>query len=194
VNNRQPERIGLYGGTFDPVHLGHIHVADECRRALDLDVVRFLPCHVSPHKLGLGAAPPERRAEMLRLAVDGLPWAVVDEFDLERPQPAYSVETAEEMRRRFPGAGLFWIMGTDQWEALPRWREPERLRELLEFAVFIRGTRPEPRGGWRLHVVEGAHPASSTQVRAELLSSGSSASLDPAVAEYIRRHRLYRPA
>jgi nicotinate-nucleotide adenylyltransferase len=109
-----------------------------------------------------------------------------------RSGPAYSFETAEEMARRFPGARLFWLMGADQWRALPRWKEPERLAERVEFIVFARDGAPEPHPEWRMHFLAGGHPASATAIR-ETLAAGDGRQpwLDPAVAEYLRSRRLY---
>jgi len=186
-------KIGLFGGTFDPVHLGHLEIASRAVDALGLDEVRFLPCRLSPHKTG--AAPPAGggdRVAMLRLATRGLPWAVVDDFELRTPPPSYSVLTAGEMRRRFPDARLFWILGRDQWEALPRWRNPARLAELVEFIVFARDGEPQPRPGWRMHRVAGDHPASATAIR-EAVARGQAPPdwLPAGVADYIAQHRLY---
>ncbi len=195
-------RIALFGGTFDPIHLGHLQIAEDARKLLALDQVRFLPCHISPHKLGAHSAPPADRLEMVRLAIAGLPWAVADDHDLVCPQPAYSWRTAEEMAQRFPGARLFWLMGADQWRALPRWSHPERLATVVEFIVFARDGVPEPPADptWRLHFLTGTHPASATAIRAGLArgedadgdGSDTRAWLPPAVAAYIRERGLYK--
>jgi nicotinate-nucleotide adenylyltransferase len=189
-----PRKIGLFGGTFDPVHRGHLHLAALARDALGLDEVRFLPCPVSPHKSGSAPVSGEDRCEMLRLATAALPWAVVDDFELHQPLPAYSYLTAEALADRFPAARLFWIMGGDQWDALPRWKNPQRLAALVEFAVLARGETPRPRDGYRLHVVRGDHPASATAIR-EAISHGAPSHewLAPAVAAWIAAKGLYRP-
>lgn len=189
----EPRKTGLFGGTFDPVHLGHIHLATLARDALGLDAVRFLPCQISPHKAGRQPAAGEDRLEMLRLATAGLPWAVVDDCELRRAGPSYSYQTAEAMRAGLPGDRLFWLMGADQWDALPRWRHPERLAACVEFIVLARGgVVPEARAGYRLHVVAGAHPASATGIRESLAAGGDGGGwLDPAVAAFIRERRLY---
>jgi nicotinate-nucleotide adenylyltransferase len=188
----QPRRIALFGGTFDPIHLGHVEIATQARAAMNLDEVRFLPCHTSPHKMGVTSAPPEDRLEMTRLATRDLAWATVDDFDLRRTSPAYSYQTAEEMAGRFPGAKLFWIMGADQWRALPQWKEPGRLAELVEFIVFARDGVPEPHPGWPMHFLPGTHPASATAIRRALAVGLDPVPwLDPAVAEFIRKQRLY---
>ena len=190
-----PLKIALFGGTFDPVHLGHIHMAQLAKEALGLDQVRFLPCRISPHKLGRSPAPAEDRLEMLRRAVAFLPWAVVDDYELTSEGPSFSYQTAEEMAARYPQDRLFWIMGGDQWEALPRWREPERLAACVEFIVIARGDHPQPREGYRMHLVQGDHPASSTAIRESLLRGVTSHEwLAPSVAEWIIPQRLYRDA
>ena len=185
-------RIALFGGTFDPIHDGHVEIATRAREAMDLDEVIFLPCRVSPHKIGVASAPPEDRLEMVRLATRGLPWASVDDFDLTSPPPSYSFLTATEMARRFPGARLFWIMGADQWRALPDWKEPERLAALVEFLVFSRDGTPEPRAGFRMTALPGTHPASATAIRRELAAGRPADWLAPEVAAHIRQHGLYK--
>lgn len=188
----EPRRIALFGGTFDPIHLGHVEIARRAKELLDLDEVRFLPCHTSPHKIGVSSAPATDRLEMARLATLDFPWAVVDDFDLSRPPPSYSYETAEEMARRFPQAQLFWLMGTDQWRALPRWKNPERLAGLVEFIVFARDGMPEPHASWTMHFLEGVHPASATAIRQDLAEGRTELPwLSPRVEDYIRQRRLY---
>ncbi|MBK1817269.1 nicotinate (nicotinamide) nucleotide adenylyltransferase [Luteolibacter yonseiensis] len=184
-------RIGIFGGTFDPVHLGHIHLATLAKETLDLDEVRFLPCRISPHKPGSAPAGGEDRCEMLRLATADLPWAVVDDFELKTDGPSYSYQTAEAMAERFPGARLFWIMGGDQWDALPRWSRPDRLAAVVEFAVLARGAAPQPRDGFRMHVIQGDHPASATEIRQSLSKGGSHPWLHTGVAEWMLEKKLY---
>ncbi len=186
-------KIGIFGGTFDPVHLGHLHLASLAKDALGLDEVRFLPCRISPHKTGTAPASAEDRLEMLRLATAGIPWAVVDDFELKQAGPSYSYQTAEAMAERFPDARLFWIMGGDQWDALPRWKHPERLAACVDFAVLARGETPRPRAGYKLHVIQGEHPASATGIR-NVASAGKAAPwLHPDVSHHIGSRRLYQP-
>jgi len=186
-------RIALFGGTFDPPHLGHVQMAGTAWQAMDLDEVRFLPCRVSPHKTGTTPTAAEDRLAMLRLATAGLPWAVVDDFEVRREGPSFSYQTAEEMAARFPGARLFWLMGGDQWDALPEWRHPGRLAALCEFIVMVRGKIPPPRDGYRVHVLDDTHPASATAIR-EAIARGEPSHpwLQSAVAGWIARHGLYR--
>lgn len=189
-----PCRIALFGGTFDPVHAGHLHLAAAAREALGLDEVRFIPCRISPHKAGSEPTPAAERVEMLRLATADLLWVVVDETEVLREGPSYSWQTAEEMKARFPDARLFWIMGTDQWRALPDWARPERLAACVEFVVFSRGETPEPRDGYVLHALPGGHPASATEIRRAIAAGETPGRwLHPAVARHITRRGLYQP-
>jgi nicotinate-nucleotide adenylyltransferase len=189
----EARRIALFGGTFDPVHLGHIHIADVARDALALDEVRFIPCRISPHKTGSEPTPAAERVEMLRLATAELPWAVVDEIETGREGPSYSWQTAEAMKARFPEARLFWIMGCDQWDALLDWARPERLSACVEFIVFSRGAEPAPREGYVLHPLEGGHPASATAIRRDIAAGETRHRwLHPAVARRIAERGLYQ--
>ncbi|MEY5012459.1 MAG: nicotinate (nicotinamide) nucleotide adenylyltransferase [Verrucomicrobiota bacterium] len=188
----EPRKIALFGGTFDPVHLGHRHVAEEAVKAMGLDEVRFIPCRISPHKEGSLPASAEDRLAMLRLAMVDAPWAVADDLELRRDGPSFSYETAELMRERFPAAKLYWIMGADQWEALTRWKNPERLAQCVEFIVIDRGDIKLSPHGFAMHLIKTHHPASATKIR-EALARGEKNQewLHPDVAKYIRIHRLY---
>ncbi len=190
-----PRKIALFGGTFDPVHLGHLHLAETARDKLGLDEVRFLPCRISPHKQDTVPTSADDRLEMLRLATVGLPWAVVDDFELRREGPSYSWQTAEAMTARFPEARLFWIMGGDQWDALDQWAEPRRLATCVEFIVFTRGGKLKPRDGFVLHALDGGHPATATEIR-ETIARGEADHpwLAPAVSRWICKRRIYQPA
>ncbi len=189
----EARRIALFGGTFDPIHLGHTHLAEAAKFALALDAVRFIPCRISPHKGGTVPTPAPDRLEMLRLATKDLPWAVIDDVETAREGPSYSWQTAEEMKARFPEARLFWIMGTDQWDTLPDWAHPERLAACVEFIVFTRGTAPSPRDGYILHALQGGHPASATGIR-EAIAAGETEHpwLHPDVSRMIVERGFYR--
>jgi nicotinate-nucleotide adenylyltransferase len=187
-----PRKIALFGGTFDPVHLGHVHLAELAVKAMGLDEVRFLPCRISPHKTGQIPSSADARLQMLRLATGGFPWAVVDDFEVGREGPSFSYQTAEAIAAMYRGSRLFWIMGEDQWNALPRWAEPQRLAACMEFIVFSREKNPVPLDGYVMHLVDGEHPASATAIR-EAIFHGETAHpwLHPDVARWILEHRLY---
>lgn len=186
------QRIGCFGGTFDPVHLGHIHLASLAQASLQLDEVRFLPCEISPHKSTTPPTSGTARCEMLRLATADLPWAVVDDYELRHSGPSYSYLTAEAIAAQFPTAELFWILGGDQWAALPKWQHPERLAAQVQFIVLARGEEISPREGFRLHTIQGQHPASATAIRTAI-SHGETPQkwLTPSVAQWISQHGIY---
>jgi nicotinate-nucleotide adenylyltransferase len=168
-------------------------MAELAVREFGLDEVRFIPCRISPHKQGSAPASSEDRLAMLRLAMADVPWAVIDDLELKRNGASYSYETAELMKSRFPTAKLFWIMGGDQWEALPRWKHPERLARCVEFIVISRGGKVVPREYFLMHIITNEHPASATEVREAVGCGGESHQwLSPAVARYIQEHGLYR--
>ena len=188
------KKICLFGGTFDPIHLGHCHIAQAAINDLALDEIIFLPCSQSPHKQGEKHASERHRLEMCNLAIAEVPSARVDDADLTAPEPCYSWRSAELMLKRYPDARLFWLMGTDQWQALPRWNQPDYLASLVEFIVFTRGEAPAPREGYRLHSIKGDHPASATKIRKSLHTQHEPAVTDwlhPDVLEYIKTYQLY---
>ena len=190
-----PGIIALFGGTFDPVHHGHLHMARTAVERLGLDEVRFLPCWISPHKLDRMPAPAADRLEMLRLATAGLPWAVVDDFETRRGGPSFSYQTAEAMKEKYPDTRLFWIMGGDQWAAIDHWAEPDRLAACVEFIVFTRGGPLAQHTGFRVHPLVAEHPASASAIR-EALSRGAVDHewLDGRVARWIAGRGLYHQA
>lgn len=183
--------ICLFGGTFDPIHLGHTTIAQAAVREFDLDQILFLPCRQSPHKIGQDHASAKHRLEMCQLAIQDMEWAKVDDHDLTSPPPSYSWLTAQAMYERFPGARLYWLMGTDQWKALPQWTHPDKLASLVEFIVYSRGEHPVPRDGYRMHAIHGEHPASATEIRQAPDTLPASEWLHPTVLEYIQTHDLY---
>lgn len=184
--------IAFFGGTFDPIHLGHLEVAIKARESFELDEVIFLPCRRSPHKTEAPGASDADRLEMLKRATAGQPGLSVDDYELTLPPPSYTWKTIRTLKDRHPaGTRVFLLIGLDQWEALPRWRHPERLAEDLEFIVVGRDGYPEPRKGYRAHFLKGDHPASATVIRAELAAGKSSRWLPDPVSDYIRAKALY---
>jgi nicotinate-nucleotide adenylyltransferase len=131
--------IGIFGGTFDPIHFGHLRMAEEARDQLGLDRVLFVPNRVSPFKAGGGVSPGELRAEMVRRAIADNPSFAISRVELDRPGPSYAIETVRALRDAHPDADLFFLSGTDAIKDLPAWREPEAL---LVLARFVAATRP----------------------------------------------------
>ena len=136
-------RIGLYGGSFDPVHYGHLWVAEEAREKLQLDQVRFIPTAVSPLKARPASASDRQRIEMLELALGGNENFVIDDRELKRGGVSYTVDTLREMANEFPDASLFLILGADSLNDLERWKDPSEICRLATLAVVTRGgTKP----------------------------------------------------
>jgi nicotinate-nucleotide adenylyltransferase len=131
-------RIGVFGGTFDPVHLGHLIMAEQCREQARLDQVWFVPAARPPHKSEAGITSFERRVEMLALAVAGHAAFQVNDLEKDRPGPSFTVETLESLTQTHPGDEYFWILGSDSLTDLPLWREPRRILELAGLLIVAR--------------------------------------------------------
>lgn len=132
-------RIGVLGGTFDPVHYGHLLVAETCREQLGLNEVRFIPAAVPPHKLDERITDGHARADMLKLAVSGYPEFIVDRRELKRTGPSFTVDTLTELHGEFHGAEIFFLMGADSLRDLLTWRDPSRIAQL---ATLVACNRP----------------------------------------------------
>jgi nicotinate-nucleotide adenylyltransferase len=130
-------RLGLFGGTFDPIHVGHLILAEQCREACGLDRVRLVVAGSPPHKLGSRTAV-GHRLEMVRIAVAGHPAFAASDIEATRPGPHYSVETLEGIRRDHPEDELFFLIGADSLRDLPTWREPERIAQMATIVVVNR--------------------------------------------------------
>jgi nicotinate-nucleotide adenylyltransferase len=130
-------RLGLFGGTFDPIHMGHLILAEACREACALDRVWFVVAGAPPHKPG-DRTSVDDRLEMVRIAIAGHPAFEVSDLETRRPGPHYSVETLEEVRRLRPDDELFFLIGADSLADLPQWRQPERIVSLATVVVVDR--------------------------------------------------------
>ncbi len=136
-------RLGIYGGTFDPIHLGHLILAETCREACGLDRVWFVVAGEPPHKPGKRTGVADR-IEMARIAVAGHPAFEVSEVEARRPGPHYSVETLDAIRREHPDDELFFLIGADSLVDLPQWRQPSRICALASLVVANRPGVPRP--------------------------------------------------
>ena len=197
-------RIGIYGGTFDPVHLGHLLLAEQCREACQLDQVWFMPAARSPHKQKAEPVAGKQRAEMLHFALAGMPEFVVCEQELKREGVSYTVDTLKRLHEDQPGDELFFLMGGDSLADLPRWREPERIAELAMIVAVNRGRTPLPQGdelrqlvgesiAERIQTVEmPACDVSATDIRNRIAAGRSIRFMTPRSVEvYLREHGLY---
>jgi nicotinate-nucleotide adenylyltransferase len=138
-------RLGVFGGTFDPVHLGHLIIAAEAVHALSLDRLLFVPAALPPHKPASPISAPEHRVSMLEAAIDASPGFSVSRVDLDRPGPHYTVDMLRVVAATFPNADLFAIMGADSLRDLPTWRAPE---EIVRLATLVVAGRPSVDVDW----------------------------------------------
>jgi nicotinate-nucleotide adenylyltransferase len=205
----RPRRIGLFGGSFDPVHLGHLHVAEAAERAFALDRIVFVPAAQPPHKPGRQLAPGEHRVRMLALALAGRPGWSVSELELARGGTSWTIDTVRALPREIGEAddvAIYLLIGDDNLPGLPQWREARALVERVQPVVVRRDgdaaalleparralgdelARKIERGYLALEPVR----VSSTELRVELPGLASDArGLPPAVLAYIRAHGLY---
>ncbi len=190
-------RAALFGGSFDPVHPGHIAVAQAAVAQADLDRVIFLPAARSPLKRQGPEASGPLRVEMLCAALAGMPWAEISGWELERKGASYSWQTVEHFQSTATEEGRpvewFWLMGADQWEQLDRWKRWEQIAGAVTFLVFQRdGVTPSPRPGVRAVFLKGEFPGSSTALREARRTGGAwSEMLHPGVAAVVEREGLY---
>ncbi|MEM7013198.1 MAG: nicotinate (nicotinamide) nucleotide adenylyltransferase [Verrucomicrobiota bacterium] len=184
-------KIALFGGTFDPIHLGHGALAERAASDAELDRVIFIPCQQSPHKTDSTQATGEQRCEMIRLATAELNWAEVSTLELERDSPSFSWQTAQHFSNQYPDDELFWILGADQWVKLETWAKPNLLAQLTTFLVFARGNDVlEEKPGFRyLQLRDFDHPASATEARNS--HQAAERFLHPGVFQYAMDNQLY---
>jgi nicotinate-nucleotide adenylyltransferase len=182
-------KIGIYGGTFDPIHHGHLILARQACEELGLDRLIFVPAALSPFKKAAQASG-EGRLSMLRAAIEGQDGFSVDDCELKRPPPSYSVDTVLQIRERDPNAELFWLIGADNVSRLNKWHRIDELKKLVQFVVLDRACsgskQPYP-------VIQRNIDISATEIRNRVASGRSIRYLVPkAVEKIIRRENLYR--
>lgn len=186
--------VGLFGGTFDPPHLGHLVAAQDACTVLSLDRLLFVPAAIPPHKQHLSVSPAKVRLEMLQAAVAGNESFQVSTVELERQGPSYTVDTLRELSARLPHGRFFLLLGHDQVRDLPTWREPEEVARLATVCMLTRAEMPE---NYENSLVRQVVPVtrvdvSSTLIRRRLAQGQAIQYLVPAGVEaIIRRERLY---
>lgn len=190
-----PARLGILGGTFDPIHSGHVLLAQAVRERLSLDRVLFVPAADPPHKED-HVASAAHRLEMVRLAIDGLDGFEVSRAELDRAGPSYTVDTVRQLGARFPDNELFLIIGADNIADLSSWHDPEGI---LELATVVSGTRADTAGPGTgpfadriQRLPTPTYDISSTDIRHRLLQGLPIRCLVPeAVERYVAQHGLY---
>ena len=188
-------RIGLFGGSFDPVHNGHLLVAQAALEEAALDRLFFIPAAQSPFKPDCSPIPGSERARLLRLALAGKPLFEVDEQELHRGGVSYTIDTVRDYAVRFPGAKLFYLIGADHLVPLPKWRAAGELAEKVSFVVVPRPGQPQVSlpPPFRGKALEGfPFGVSASQIRDRIRAGKPIDYLLPsAVAEAIRNNQLY---
>ena len=186
--------VGLFGGSFDPIHHGHLIVARIAAEALGLDQVRFMPARAQPLKGGRHGASAAQRAAMVELAIAGEPGFALEPIELGREGYSYTVDTLRALREREPGLEPVLLLGMDAAADLPRWKESAAVLGLARVAVFARPGSPalEVPGAWRVVEVP-ALEISATELRRRAAAGRSIRYWVPdAVADYVATHGLYR--
>ena len=182
-------KIGIYGGTFDPIHHGHLILARQACEELGLDQLIFVPAALSPFKKA-ACATGEARWSMLQAAIEGQDGFAADDCELKRPPPSYSIDTVLQIRERQPTGELFWLIGADNVGGLSKWHRFEELQELVKFVVLDRACREEKQP---YPVIRRNIDISATEIRNRVASGRSIRYLVPrAVEEIVRRENLYR--
>ncbi|WP_048600363.1 nicotinate-nucleotide adenylyltransferase [Rubeoparvulum massiliense] len=186
------KRIGIFGGTFDPIHLGHLITAEQVLEQMKLDEIWLLPNQIPPHKDGARASSQHRLA-MLQLVCEDHPSLRVESYEIERSGPSYTIRTMEGLHALYPSYQFFFIIGGDMAEYLPQWKEIDQLLQLVQFIAVERPGYEVKRCPYPLHVVSTIPIALSSSMVRERLGTGRSVRyLLPAKVEaYIKEHHLY---
>ena len=200
-------KIGIYGGTFNPPHTGHMYAAKQAVQILGLDKLLLIPDRIAPHKeIPEGSPTPEQRLEMLRIASAGEQKMEVSDIELKREGASYSYLTVEALREQYPDAELYLLMGTDMFLSFHTWREPQRITKHVSLAVFYRGEKGEKEKilarkaqmeaeGARVELLENRILSiSSTQLRRLIAFRCAGEFLPEGVGTYITENALYDTA
>lgn len=195
-------RLGVFGGTFDPIHLAHLVLAEQAREQLRLDQVLFMPASIPPHKVGRTLSPSKIRLEMAELAVAGHPNFAVSDLELRRTGPSYTVDTLRTLREQHPEAEIFLLLGGDSLVDFPTWREPNEILTLAKLGVMKREGSPAPERatGWEAELAERVTDIeapllaiSGTDLRRRVSEGRSIRYFVPAAVEaFIGAQKLYR--
>ncbi len=202
-------KIGIYGGSFNPVHLGHLLLAETCREAVCLDEIWWIPAATSPFKEGCDAADSSARIEMLRLATAGNPAFRIEPIEVERGGLSYTVDTLQALHEAHADCRWYLLMGADSLAGFPKWHEPAKILELAKLVFVARpgadkldttilepiASRSQINDIERLQVEMPQVDISSTELRQRVASGKSIRYRTPrAVEQYIREHGLYQAA
>lgn len=185
------KRIGILGGTFNPPHNGHLLAAERVREMLELDEVWFIPTGVPPHKHP-SAVSAKKRAFMVQCAIQTNDSFRLNEIEIHRAGPSYTIDTIRDLKKQYPGYQFYFIIGADMIAYLPRWHEIEELSKLIEFAGVNRSGY-ELESDYPVHLIEiPTVDISSTAIRERICKGKSVKYMTPdAVIQFIKEHQLY---
>jgi nicotinate-nucleotide adenylyltransferase len=183
-------KIAIYGGTFDPIHHGHLILARQALEELNLDLVTFVPAAESPFKANHQSAPAEHRLQMVKLAIANEPGFVVDSQEIDRGGTSFSIDTVLAIREKFPDSDLFFLLGEDNADHLAQWHRFGDLEKLVRFIVLSRTNKRLPK---RYPVIRRHFEISATEIRNRVANRQQITYLVPeAVLRYIQDHNLYQ--
>ncbi len=200
------QRIGIFGGTFNPPHKGHTYIAGEAKRLASLDRMIFIPCYVPPHKEVWGNVSPQHRFNMTRIAIADIPGFEISDIEIKAGGKSYTAKTLEKLKEIYPDDELCFIVGGDSFRDMGEWYRPERIFGLARIIAFARnemdreklqecGEYYKKKFDARIEVID-VEPmdVSSSRIR-EMLGAGMDVSrlVDPAVMGYIRENGLFKP-
>jgi nicotinate-nucleotide adenylyltransferase len=189
AETKKLKKIGIYGGTFDPVHHAHLILAHDTLETLGLDEIIFVPAAISPLKRTAPVASGELRLAMLRAAIKGEPKFAVDDCEVRRPPPSYTIDTVEEVRQGNRHTAIYCLIGEDNVKRLTKWRRFAELEKMIRFVVLDRTGQPPTHS---YPVISRKIDISATEIRKRVASGRSIRYLvPPAVEEIIRREKLY---
>jgi len=194
---RNRTKIGVLGGTFDPIHIGHLVLAEQVREKFQLEQVIFIPSASPPHKTEQGLSPTEDRLEMTKLALEGNPYFFVSDIELKREGLSYTVETLRELKKLYKDSEIYFLTGSDVLNEITTWRNPEEIYKLAKIVIGIRPGfdkfDPENHFAKRSIIVDiTGMDISSTQIREKARNGESIKYLVPSkVEEYIKKKNLY---
>ena len=183
------KKIGIYGGTFDPIHHAHLILARDALETLGVDEIIFVPASISPLKKTAPVASGELRLAMLRAAIKGEPKFVLGDCELRRPPPSYTIDTVEEVRQGHRHTTIYCLIGEDNVQTLKKWHRFDALEKMVNFIILDRTGQP-PTSSYP--VIDRKIDISATEIRTRVASGRSIRYLvPPAVEEIIRREKLY---
>jgi len=189
------QRIGILGGTFNPVHVGHLAVAQAAKEKCALDRVYFVPCYSPPHKNVRGLAPARHRYEMVRLAIRRNTAFKISDFEIKKKGKSYSIDTVRYFCKKFPtGTKFFFILGEDWAGDLGSWHKIDELVKLVTFVVFNRPGHKPGRSRIKYRAVATAGIDVSASGIRQMIREGQSARyfIEESVRKYIQKKRLYK--